>query len=175
MRDEVKHIQNHSAAEVTTGCAGPGLFLLFPAALHMLGWAWCCWCLSARRSWPGIPSLIHQPLLRASSFKRHVFCAVSWINLLRNLALADSFCQSGDAQIAVKQRSPTQRDSRERCTSFPSVTFHYLEGCEQPAWPHPRLCTEVGRDRGLSWFAEIRDTCTKEEEKILLWKDTDEK
>lgn len=37
MRDEVKHIQNHSAAEMTAGRAGPGLFPLFHATLHTLG------------------------------------------------------------------------------------------------------------------------------------------
>lgn len=47
--------------------------------------------------------------------------------------------------------------SREWCKSFPSVTFHYLEGCGQPAWPRPRFYTGADRGRGLSWFAGRQD------------------
>lgn len=75
--------------------------------------------------------------------------------LKKNHALSDSICQTGDPQIA-------EVTGRECCTSFPSVTFHYLEGCEQPAWPHPKLCTEAVHGRGPSWFAERRDTCKGE-------------
>lgn len=48
---------------VETGWTCPGLFVFLHATLHSLGWPWC-WFFSARRSWPGSPSLIHQPLLQ---------------------------------------------------------------------------------------------------------------
>lgn len=49
-------------SRVETGWTCPGLFVFLHATLHSLGWPWCRF-LSARRSWPGSPSLIHQPLL----------------------------------------------------------------------------------------------------------------
>lgn len=59
---------------VETGWTCPGLFVFLHATLHSLGWPWCRF-LSARRSWPGSPSLIHQPLLPL--LKHCAFCDVS--------------------------------------------------------------------------------------------------
>lgn len=58
-------------------------------------------------------------------------------------AMMHRSASSGGHRRSVQQR-------RGRCSSFPSVTFHYLEGCERPAWPRPRLCTGAGRGRGPS-------------------------
>lgn len=53
--------------------------------------------------------------------------------------------------------------SRKWCELFPSVTFHYLEGCRQPAWPHPRFYRGADRGRGLSWFVGRQDIYTEKE------------
>lgn len=76
--------------------------------------------------------LTRHPIFNSSApplcrlLERHIFCAVSSINLLKNLALADSALQTGDGQIAVKQRSATQHVAESAAVHFhlsPSITL----------------------------------------------------
>ncbi len=62
---------------VEIGPTCPGLFVFLHATLHSLRWPWR-WFLSVRRSWPGSPSLIHQPLLKRNLplLKHRAFCDV---------------------------------------------------------------------------------------------------
>lgn len=83
-------------------------------------------------------------------FKEHA-CCESLTNLIdplftkKPVCLADSICQMGKNGGNGKAVQ-----SREWCKSFPSVNLHYLEGCGQPAWPHPRFYRGADRDTGLS-------------------------
>lgn len=133
---------------VETGWTCPGLFVFLHAILHSLGWPWC-WFFSARRSWPGSPSLIHQPLLQGTSLSvstvlslmlavpPHLMCAVfvyvsshsHLIQLtfyLKIYVLGRQYLSDRWNRGHGKQRSWTQRGAESGVSHFhlsPSITL----------------------------------------------------
>lgn len=140
-----KHTRNHSA--VVKGTRGPRAGPGFIPAPFTPGCA--CWDVS-----PCKEELTRQPIFNSSALSSVVpqFSEpLARIGPLgKNLAPADNPTSKRRCPDCCKTEVTDTARSGGRRSSRPSVASRYLEGCGQPAWPRPRLCTGAGRGTGLS-------------------------